>query len=156
MTKPTCNVINLIHANDAAYKRRCVGCLVLSQDNKIILQMRDQHAPTFPNHLATFGGGIEAGESPMHALVRELKEELGADVSPRDVITIGAVTEPETNHHDLVYVYFWHDINGTIKGCYEGEAKYFNDPRMPLIHPKVMNDVVWVIQECNKRGLLKS
>jgi 8-oxo-dGTP diphosphatase len=155
MPGSACRKVNLKYLNDAEYKRRCVGCLVLSQDNKIVLQLRDPDAPTFPGHLATFGGSIDEGESPIEALVRELKEELGAEVSPRDVVTIGAVTEPETDYRDLVYIYFWHDIYGSIKGCYEGEAKYFNDPVIPQKHPKVMNDVIWVIQECNKLGLLK-
>lgn len=154
MPHSSCRKVNLKYLNDAEYQRRSVGCLVLSKDNKIVLQLRDSDAPTFPNHLATFGGGIENGESPMEALVRELKEELGAKVSPQEVVTLGAVTEPETNYHDLVYIYFWHDAKGSIKGCYEGEARYFSNPAMAQKHPKVMNDVIWVIRECSKRGLL--
>jgi 8-oxo-dGTP diphosphatase len=155
MTGSICRKVNLKYINDAEYRRRSVGCLVLSQDRKIILQLRDHDAPTFPSHLATFGGGIEAGETPLEALVRELKEELAADILPQQVVILGAVTEPETNYRDLVYAYFWHDIHGSIKGCYEGEAKYFNDTLLPQKHPKVMSDVIWVIQECHERGLLR-
>jgi 8-oxo-dGTP diphosphatase len=155
MLGSTCRKVNLKYLNDAEYRRRSVGCLVLSRDKRIVLQLRDPDAPTFPSHLATFGGSIDEGEIPIEALVRELKEELGADVSSHDVITLGAITEPETNYRDLVYIYFWRDIYGGITGCYEGEAKYFNDPMIPQKHPKVMNDVIWVIQECNKLGLLK-
>lgn len=154
MPNSHCRNVNLKFINDAEYQRRSVGCLVLSQDKKIVLQLRDADAPTFPNHLATFGGGIEEGESPLDALVRELKEELGADVSPNEVVLLGAVAEPETNFRSLVYVYFWHDVHGSIKGCFEGKAKYFSDTTIPLEHPKVMNDVIWVIQECDKRGLI--
>ena len=150
-----CRKINLEYINDAEYSNRCVGCLILSQDRKIVLQLRDDNAPSFPNCLSTFGGGIEAGETPMEALVRELKEELGAVVNERDVISMGALAVPETNYHQLIYTYFWYDIYGTITGCYEGKAQYFNDPVTPQQHPKVMRDVVWLIQESNKRGLLK-
>jgi 8-oxo-dGTP diphosphatase len=155
MLGSACRKVNLKYLNDKEYKRRCVGCLVLRHDNKIVLQLRDSDAPTFPGHLATFGGSIDEGEKPIEALIRELKEELGADVSLRDVVELGAITEPETNYRDLVYIYFWHDIYGSIKGCYEGEAKYFNDSIIPQKYPKVMNDVIWVINECSKRGLLK-
>ena len=155
MRSSACRRVNLQYVNDAEYGRRCVGCLVLSQDRKIVLQRRDAEAPTYPNCLATFGGGIEAGEEPLTALIRELKEELGAVVSPRDVIKLGAITDPKSKNHELEYVYFWHYIYGSIKGCFEGEAKYFNDPITPQQDSKVMSDVIWVIQECNKRGLLR-
>jgi 8-oxo-dGTP diphosphatase len=99
-----------------------VSCLVLNKDGKIVLQLRDNDCPTFPGRLATFGGGIEQGESPMQALVRELKEELGAGVKIRNVIYLGTLTEAETNHSDLIYLYYWHDKLGSITGCYEGKA----------------------------------
>lgn len=155
MRSSACRRVNLQYVNDAEYESRGVGCLVLSQDRKIVLQLRDAKAPTYPNCLATFGGGIEVGEEPLTALIRELKEELGAVVLPRDVIKLGAISEPEANYHDLVYLYYWHDIYGSITGCFEGEAKYFNDPITPQQHPNAMSDVIWIIQECNKRGLLR-
>lgn len=155
MAALACRKIDLNYINDREYQRRSVSCLVLSQDKKIILQLRDAAAPTFPNCLATFGGGIEPGETPMQALVRELHEELGAIVSPPDVMTLGAVSEPETHYSYLIYVYFWHDRHGSITGCYEGHAKYFNDAASPKAHPKVMTEVIWVLDECAQRGLLK-
>ncbi len=136
--------------------RRCVGCLVLSQDGKIVLQLRDIDCQSYPGHLATFGGGIESGESPLQALVRELKEELGAEVKTNDVISLGTFAENANKGVELEYIFFWHDKHGTITGCYEGKAKYYNDPITPQHHPRVMNDVRWLLQECEKRGLLKT
>ncbi len=40
------------------------------------LQMRDGNAPTCPNMLATFGGGLEGDETHEQALMREIQEEL--------------------------------------------------------------------------------
>ena len=154
MIESPCRKVNLKHVNDAEYKRRSIGCLILSQNRRIVLQQRDSDAPTFPDYIATFGGGVETGESPIQALTRELNEELGAIISPDDVISLGAISEPETNHTTLVYMYFWHDKHGSITGCYEGTAKYINDPIILDKYPKVMNDVIWSIQECKKLQLL--
>lgn len=140
--------------NSHSYKQANVGCLVLSQDNKIVLQQRDGEAPTFPHHLSTFGGGIEKGESPLEALVRELHEELGAIVIPATVVALGVLTEEETHASKLLYAYFWHDRRGTITGCYEGSANYYDDPDQAEQHPKVMDDVRWMIRECKRRKLI--
>jgi len=37
-----------------------------------------------------FGGGVEEGETPIEALVRETKEELSLDIIANDVIFIGS------------------------------------------------------------------
>jgi len=147
-------VILLNHIDPSHFARTGVGCLVLSHDGKIVLQQRDEDCQTFPGYLATFGGGIEENESPIQALVRELREELGADVKIRDVVSFGAIVEEERNYEALVYLYFWHDKSNTITGCYEGKAEYYNDVSEIEKHPKIMGDVRWLLQECKKRKLL--
>lgn len=152
MTEPI-RVVDLTQADESSFERRCVGSIVLTQDNKILLQQRPLHWRTYPGCLATFGGGIEEGESPMQALVRELKEELGATVLPADVISLGTITEAITDYSELIYAYFWHDKNGTITGCYECEPKYYKNVDEIYSHPKVMDDVMWLLNECQNRGL---
>ena len=44
------------------------------------MQMRDANAARYPNTLGFFGGGIEEGETPLTALIREAKEELALDI----------------------------------------------------------------------------
>lgn len=155
MQYSSCRMIDLKFINDTSYQQRNVGCLILTKDNKILLQQRDEDCQRFPGHLATFGGAIESNESPLDALVRELHEELGAYVKTDDIVILGAITEPETRHRVLVYSYFWHDKNDSITGCYEGKPFYFNHPALLLHHPKVMNDIHWMINECQKQQLLK-
>jgi 8-oxo-dGTP diphosphatase len=146
--------IDLHDINLQSFTRSGVGCIVLTQDNQILLQHRDADAPTYPNCLATFGGGIEAGETPMQALIRELHEELGAEVKAADVVSLGAITEAITQYRELSYVYFWHDKNGTITGCYEGQARHYENYHQAMKHPNIMDDVVWLLIECSTRHLL--
>ncbi len=152
----TIKIVDLTKIDEITFEKRYVGCLVLTQDNKILLQQRGSSKyHKFPGFLSTFGGCIESGESPMQALVRELKEELGADIVAAEVIHLGAYTEVATNYTDLVYSYFWHDRLGTITGCYEDEARYYENCAHVFTHKKIMDDVKWQLQECQNKGLLK-
>ena len=147
--------IDLTKISAADFKQRFVGCIVLTHDNKIILQQRGDDFITFPGYLSSFGGCIEKNESPIQALVRELNEELGAIVHEPDVICLGAVTEAFTNHQELVYEYFWHDAHRTITGCYEGEAKYFDTVKSVFDDPsQIMDDVRWALKACQAKRLL--
>jgi 8-oxo-dGTP pyrophosphatase MutT (NUDIX family) len=46
------------------------------------MQRRDANAPRLPGYLGFFGGGVEPGESPEDALVREVREELEIPAQP--------------------------------------------------------------------------
>lgn len=131
-----------------------VDCVVINKDDEFVLQKRGDNWDRFPGYLSLFGGEIKKGEKPIEALVRELKEELGAKVKEGDVIELGAVTEEITNHSELIRVYFWHDIYGTITGCYEGEAITYNSIDDVLNCPKVMDNVKWALKECDRRGFV--
>lgn len=143
---------NTINVNN--FEQSYVSCLVLTFDHKILLQQRALDWEHFPGYLSTFGGRIEINETPVQALIRELNEELGARVVESDMISFGALTEAATQHQDLIYEFFWHDTQNTITGCYEGEARYFENTIEVLKHPKIVDDVKWLLEECKIRKLL--
>lgn len=61
-----------------------VAAIILLDDD-YLLQLRDPKPSIFyPDHWGLFGGGVEPGESETDALVRELDEELGLTVTPKD------------------------------------------------------------------------
>lgn len=146
--------INLATIDKSSFKQRYVGCIVLTSDKQILLQSRPLYWRTFPGKIATFGGHVEEKETPSEALIRELREELGAQVKSDELIVLGAIAEEITKYKDLVYLYYWHDKKETITGCYEGEAQYFTDVNEALHHPKLMDDVYWALIECQNRKLL--
>ncbi len=53
--------------------------IALHREKKILLQHRDENAPTLQNHWAFFGGSPEEGEEPEQAVRREAREELGIE-----------------------------------------------------------------------------
>lgn len=71
---------------------RVAGVLLVDCEGRVLLQHRDQHAPTHPGKWSIIGGGIEGGETPEQAARRELQEETGLIVSH----------PPQFFHHELV------------------------------------------------------
>jgi 8-oxo-dGTP pyrophosphatase MutT (NUDIX family) len=64
-----------------------VAALLQLADGRYLMQLRDSKADIFyPDHWGCFGGAVDAGETPIAALVRELAEELQIEVRPADAI----------------------------------------------------------------------
>lgn len=137
------------------FPNQFVGCVILTKDKKILLQKRGDDWKNFPGYLAEFGGRIEPGETPMQALIRELNEELGANVKKSELVNFGAITELMSNHYELIHCFFWEDKSGSITGCYEGEAAYFDEVELILKQKKITDGLRWLLNECVKINLLK-
>ena len=66
---------------------------IITVAGRYLMQLRDPKPNIFyPGHWGLFGGGIEAGESEMDALVRELDEEIGLSVDPAEATRFTALT----------------------------------------------------------------
>ncbi len=61
------------------------GAILRNNEGKILFQLRDENGRN-PNKWGILGGGIKRGETPMNALIRELKEELGINISKSDIL----------------------------------------------------------------------
>jgi 8-oxo-dGTP pyrophosphatase MutT (NUDIX family) len=68
-----------------------VAALLQLADGRYVMQLRDAKPNIFyPGHWGCFGGAVDAGEAPVTALVRELKEELAVAVAS---VTVSRFTE---------------------------------------------------------------
>lgn len=102
----------------------CV-CFILLRDGHVLLEQRRADKRTDPGRIMIPGGHIEAGESQLQALQRELAEELGLQASkPRYVCSLlHPTTELQLLHYYLITDWqgelcaheaervFWHPIN---------------------------------------------
>jgi len=73
------------------HERKVSIIVFYDTQKRILLQKRSPHAKA---EWAFFGGGIEPGETPEQALIRETKEELGHDLT--EYTRIGTFRNPQT------------------------------------------------------------
>lgn len=75
---------------DSSLKQQIKGVnfLIMSND-KILIQKRDFNTKKYPNCYAIPGGGIDTGETPLMAVVREVFEETDLNLSPTDFVHLG-------------------------------------------------------------------
>lgn len=138
-------LVPLSECGDAKYKKHLADVLIMRQSGALYLQKHaadDRH----PNLVHLFGGHVEEGETPAIAAIREINEETGGIIEPKDLIYIGSVSEDFTNHTELVHIYFWHDRTNTITGCYEREWIEFATKEAALAHPHLMPYSKWAIE----------
>jgi len=71
---------HLVSGRSSLYVGNAVAAIILTEDGRYLLQLRDNvEAIWYPGHWGCFGGGVEEGENPMAALRRELREELALE-----------------------------------------------------------------------------
>ena len=99
-----------------AYKIHYADCLIKTHDDKILIQKRPDNWHSNAGGYNLFGGHVESGETIIKGVIREIKEETGANIKPEELLFIGCVSEDFTNHTELVHIFFWHDRHSRITG----------------------------------------
>src|SRR5437870_4525405 len=69
---------------------RGVIATICTRQGTFLYQMRDREYSQMQRTITEFGGGVEEGETPLQALIRELKEELDIHVDERDIRFLGS------------------------------------------------------------------
>ena len=87
-----------------------VSAVVIRDERGRILVVRKRGTTRF----MLPGGKIEAGETPAEAAIRELREEVGAELRPSDLSLLGdwiaqAANEPDHTVHGTIYEHPWID-----------------------------------------------
>jgi isopentenyldiphosphate isomerase len=116
--KPTGEALPLSKVHDGELWHRIALAWVYNTQGEVLLQHRTLERDAFPNVWdVSASGHIQAGDSPIATVVRELREELGIQVAPSELSILGEVTDtfPLINgktHKEHAVVYLVHrDVN---------------------------------------------
>ncbi len=87
---------------DAVHHNGSVACVLTDQAGRIALELI--YRPIFDSHQYEIpAGGIEKGETPEDAILRELREEVGAEVQGLELVTVVQNAPGHTDH--LTYIF---------------------------------------------------
>ena len=97
--------------------------IILDENSKVLLCLRtDKNVWNLP------GGGLEVGESPWAAVVREVKEETGLDVKIKKLL--GVSSKPEKS--DIAFLFLCQPVSGELTLNNEAkDLRYFSLDEIP-------------------------
>ena len=95
--------------------------IIIQDDNILLCRLSDQ-IPTLQGQWTLPGGGLEFGEHPEEAMVREVQEETGLDVHPVNVLGIHTLRRenPDELFHSIRIVYQTELLGGKLRFEPEG------------------------------------
>jgi len=109
--------------------RPVAAAVLVDGRGRLLLQERDEQAPVDPDRWSLVGGGVEDGETPAEAAVRELAEETevtGVDLTP--VATLEYFCEECGTGHEASLFLAFTDLTDADVVCHEGRRIVFVDP----------------------------
>lgn len=94
------SITRKVYQKSLPRKRISAGCLLYDAQGRVLLV-----DPTYKKYWEIPGGTVEAGESPREACVREVKEELGLDISPARLLCVDYSGETKTRTESLNFIF---------------------------------------------------
>lgn len=160
MTDPFALSETFFNATTPLVPRQSSAALIINPHGEFLLQLRDDREDIFfPNHWGCFGGAIEDGESRHHALIRELEEELGIDLSGAGITPATTITFlPQPDALPIARYYFAIpvdvDILQNIRLGEGRDAKFFDANQVQALPNLMSYDkfAIWLYQ--NSRRLI--
>ena len=114
---------------------KAVAMFMINSNDEVLLQKRSANKKLWPNMWdITAGGHVLAGEFGFEAIIREIKEELGAKIDKNDILFIGSAISTNIkndiiNRHFNEYYIINKDIdisNLTLQEDEVSEIKWFS------------------------------
>ena len=104
--------------------------VIRDKNSKILVLTRGSTHPNFPNHLDFPGGEVMLGEDNVSGIIREIKEEIGLDLSPSKIkLLFEQKINPELIH--LLYGYKMDEAEPKMTISWEHSSyKWVNEKRL--------------------------
>ncbi len=114
ITKPR----NIVHKELKDW-HRSTGVWIVNDKREFLCQQRSMLKDVDPGEWQPFfGGHLQAGQSYEENVVHELREELGLQVTIKQLVLVGIYKSEKYKHFSQLYLYQW---NG------DAETLHFND-----------------------------
>ena len=86
---------NEIASREECHKKglyhKAVVVFIINSKNEVLIQQRSSNKKLWPSKWdITAGGHVDAGEFGYEAVIRETKEEIGIDITEKDLLFIGS------------------------------------------------------------------
>ena len=102
--------------HEKALWHRLVSCWIMNEKGEILLQKRSSMKKRNPNKWSRTGGHVNAGESVENAIIREVKEEIGIELSKQELKLL--CTYKRDNIQDKYFGYdFFANVSPKISEC---------------------------------------
>ena len=103
----TGQIMDKEEAHDKNLLHNEVGIFIINDDGKVLLQKRSANKRFSPNKWGLCAGHVDAYESLETAALREIKEEVGLDLSLKELIPYGEreINISDSNSH-ITYFYY--------------------------------------------------
>ncbi len=109
--EPTGKVALKSEAHKNGWWHNTIHVWLYTRDGRILLQQRSRKKSIFPLLWdVSAAGHIEAGEAVLDAAIREVKEELGLELSHKDLLKIGVHKHPSTYANGRIKDYEFHQV----------------------------------------------
>ena len=125
-------MINIKYQKKEKMKRIEVSAAMILQDGKILATQRGYGE--FKDGWEFPGGKVEPGETPEEAIVREIREELGATVRPEKLVTTVECDYPR--FHLTMHCFLCTVENGELRLLEHEAAKW--------LEPGNLHSVAWL------------
>lgn len=103
-------------------RTRVAAYALLAQEKRILLCRLSPEVPKWAGYWTLPGGGIDFGESPEDAMVREVKEETGLDVEPVSLAGVDSILlqKEDEDLHGIRIVYHVKVTGGELRAELSG------------------------------------
>lgn len=129
-----------------------VAAALLDGERRVLVQRRPE-GKSFAGLWEFPGGKVESGESPEHALVRELAEELGIVIDPDALSPIAFASEPAGDRHLVLLLYLVRSWQGEPRALEASALAWHRCAALRLLPmPPADRPLIALLERCLREG----